>query len=95
MVLHERIYSSENMCGILIYTGAACHSCTMISETACENGNRLLDRALVVPVPEHEEMGYVTAMDVMFPREEIKPEYITNLLLKDYSLLVLIEGGLI
>lgn len=86
--LHERIYSSENMCGILIYTGAAdkegslgglvelggmnkflpllkgalengltcttdpecfmknptserlngaaCHSCTMISETACE-----------------------------------------------------------
>lgn len=25
---------------------------------ACENGNRLLDRALVVPVPEHEEMGY-------------------------------------
>lgn len=21
--LHERIYSSENMCGILIYTGAA------------------------------------------------------------------------
>ena len=108
--LHERIYSSENMRGILIYTGAAdkegslgglvelggmdkflpllkgalengltcttdpecfmknptsgrlngaaCHSCTMISETACENGNRLLDRALVVPVPEHEEMGY-------------------------------------
>lgn len=108
--LHERIYSSKNMCGILIYTGAAdkegslgglvelggmnkfllllkgalenglicttdpecfmknptsdrlngaaCHSCTMISETACENGNRLLDRALVVPVPEHEEMGY-------------------------------------
>ena len=38
--------------------GAACHSCTMISETACANGNRLLDRALVVPVPEHEEMGY-------------------------------------
>ena len=30
----------------------------MISETACENGNRLLDRALVVPVSEHEEMGY-------------------------------------
>jgi hypothetical protein len=108
--LHERIYSSENMCGLLIYTGAAdkegslgglvelggmnkliplfkgafenaltcttdpecfmknpttdrlngaaCHSCTMISETACENGNRLLDRTLVVPVPEHEEMGY-------------------------------------
>jgi hypothetical protein len=108
--LHERIYSSANMCGLLIYTGAAdkegslgglvelgsmskflpllkgalenglicttdpecfmknptsdrlngaaCHSCTMISETACENGNRLLDRAVVVPLSEHEEMGY-------------------------------------
>ena len=108
--LHERIYSSPEMSGILIYTGAAdkegslgglvelgnmqkfipllkdalehaftcttdpecfmknpttdringaaCHSCTMISETACENGNRLLDRALVVPLPEKEEMGY-------------------------------------
>ena len=38
--------------------GAACHSCTMISETACENGNRMLDRALVVPVPEREELGF-------------------------------------
>ena len=108
--IKERIYSSENMCGLLIYTGsadkegslgglvelgemdkflflvkealqnaltcttdpecfmntptkyringAACHSCTMISETACENGNRLLDRALVIPVPEREELGY-------------------------------------
>lgn len=108
--LKERIYSSEKMCGILIYTGssdkegslgglvelgnwdkfifiirealqnalicttdpecfmnvpqteringAACHSCTMISETACENGNRMLDRALVVPVPEREELGF-------------------------------------
>lgn len=108
--MHERIYSSENMCGLLIYTGApdaegslgglvelgntekfipllkdaleaalvcttdpeclmriptveringaACHSCSMISETACENGNRLLDRALVVPLPEHEDMGF-------------------------------------
>lgn len=108
--MHERIYSSENMCGLLIYTGApdaegslgglvelgninkfipllkdalenalicttdpecmmriptveringaACHSCSMISETACENGNRLLDRSLVVPLPEHEDMGF-------------------------------------
>ena len=29
--------------------GAACHSCCMISETACENGNRMLDRGLIVP----------------------------------------------
>lgn len=108
--IKERIYSSETMCGLLIYTGssdkegslgglvelgeldkflplvkdalqnaltcttdpecflsapskgrlkgAACHSCTMISETACENGNRLLDRALVVPVPDRENYGF-------------------------------------
>lgn len=108
--LSERIYSSDDMCGLLIYTGAAdkegslgglvelgsmkkfvpllkqalenaltcttdpecfmknptserlngaaCHSCTMISETACECGNRLLDRAFVVPIPEHEQMSY-------------------------------------
>lgn len=28
--------------------GAACHSCVLISETACEAGNRYLDRATVV-----------------------------------------------
>lgn len=38
--------------------GAACHSCAMISETACENGNRLLDRALVVPIGGREEQSF-------------------------------------
>lgn len=108
--IKERIYSSENMCGILLYTGSAdkegslgglveigemskllivlkqaledamlcttdpecmmsepsgdnlngvaCHSCVMIAETACESGNRLLDRSLVVPLPSKEESAY-------------------------------------
>lgn len=38
--------------------GAACHSCCMISETACENGNRMLDRGLVIPLPGREETSY-------------------------------------
>lgn len=38
--------------------GAACHSCCMISETACENGNRMLDRGLIVPLPDREECSY-------------------------------------
>ena len=38
--------------------GAACHSCCMISETACENGNRMLDRGLAVPIPGREECSY-------------------------------------
>ena len=38
--------------------GAACHSCCMVSETACENGNRMLDRGLVVPIPGRESCSY-------------------------------------
>ena len=38
--------------------GAACHSCCMISETACENGNRMLDRGLVVPIVGRENEAY-------------------------------------
>lgn len=38
--------------------GAACHSCCMISETACENGNRMLDRGLVVPIAGRESQAY-------------------------------------
>lgn len=38
--------------------GAACHSCCMISETACENGNRMLDRGLVVPITGREQQAY-------------------------------------
>lgn len=38
--------------------GAACHSCCMISETACENGNRMIDRGLVVPIAEREDQSF-------------------------------------
>lgn len=38
--------------------GAACHSCTMISETSCENGNRMLDRSLVVPLDGRENLSF-------------------------------------
>ncbi len=108
--IKERIYSSDTMCGVLLYTGssdkegslgglvemgkmanfikllksalenalmcttdpecmhnepsldrlngAACHSCTMIAETSCENGNRLLDRSFVVPLPVKKDNSY-------------------------------------
>jgi hypothetical protein len=42
--------------------GSACHSCCMIAETACENGNRLLDRSLIVPLDEKEELSYFKDM---------------------------------
>lgn len=118
--LRERIYSDENMAGLLIYTstpdsdgslgglvrqtrlvknsdgserdnfgrllidiielvrtcssdplcrehdprrtarlnGAACHACAMVSETSCEFGNRLLDRGMVVNLPNDKPTGY-------------------------------------
>jgi hypothetical protein len=38
--------------------GAACHSCAMISETSCETGNRLLDRSLLISLPNRINKGY-------------------------------------
>ena len=105
VAIKERIYCSETMAGILLYTGSAdqegtlgglvemgsidkfreilnealeealfctndpvcsslevdeendlngsaCFACSMISETSCEAGNRLLDRSLVVPLQD-------------------------------------------
>ena len=108
--IKERIYSSDEMCGILLYTGssdkegslgglvelgnydklrlmlkgalenalvctndpecmlntptpekiqgASCHSCCMVSETACEIGNRLLDRGFIVPLLGREDQAF-------------------------------------
>jgi hypothetical protein len=37
--------------------GAACHACLFASETTCENGNRFLDRALVVDLNDEEGLA--------------------------------------
>ena len=39
--------------------GAACHSCSLVAETSCENGNRLLDRALLAGTPNSPEIGFL------------------------------------
>lgn len=38
---------------------AACHSCALLPETSCEEGNRLLDRAMVCGTPESSEIGFL------------------------------------
>ncbi len=38
--------------------GAACHACSLVSETSCEVGNRNLDRALVVPTLENQDAAF-------------------------------------
>ncbi len=37
---------------------AACHGCLLISETSCEEGNRLLDRAVLIGTPRDSNLGY-------------------------------------
>jgi hypothetical protein len=37
---------------------AACHSCALLPETSCEEGNRLLDRALVIGRPLEPDLGF-------------------------------------
>ncbi|MFC9736711.1 DrmB family protein [Streptomyces noursei] len=37
---------------------AACHSCALLPETACEEYNRFLDRALVVGRPGRRDLGF-------------------------------------
>ena len=37
---------------------AACHGCCLLPETSCEEGNRLLDRALLVGTPEQPNLGF-------------------------------------
>lgn len=38
--------------------GAACHSCSYVSETSCEWGNQLLDRKLLLNINPGESVGY-------------------------------------
>jgi hypothetical protein len=41
---------------------AACHSCCLLPETSCEEGNRLLDRALLVGKPGESEIGFFSSI---------------------------------
>ena len=42
---------------------AACHNCALLPETCCENGNRLLDRGLVVGTLTSSETGYFSNLN--------------------------------
>jgi hypothetical protein len=52
--------SSDPLCiesegqGMAALNLSACHACTLLPETSCEEFNRLLDRALVVGTPDKE-----------------------------------------
>lgn len=41
---------------------AACHNCSLLPETCCENGNRLLDRGVVIGTLTDPEIGFFRDM---------------------------------
>lgn len=41
---------------------AACHACVLAPETACEQYNRFLDRALLVGLPDAPDVGFFTSL---------------------------------
>jgi hypothetical protein len=41
---------------------AACHACALVPETSCEHRNALLDRALLVGLPDERDFGFFNAM---------------------------------
>jgi len=41
---------------------AACHGCCLLPETSCEEGNRLLDRGVLVGTPEHPDSGFFSPL---------------------------------
>lgn len=41
---------------------AACHACALVSETSCEEGNRLLDRAMLVGTIRERNLGHFSGL---------------------------------
>jgi hypothetical protein len=46
--------------------GAACHACVLAPETSCEEFNGLLDRALLVGLPDCREVGFFSDLAEVF-----------------------------
>lgn len=41
---------------------AACHACALVPETSCEEGNRLLDRGMLVGTPDRPGLGLFSSL---------------------------------
>lgn len=60
--------SSDPLCleshgqGIDSLNRAACHACCLLPETSCEEGNRFLDRVVLVGRPEDRKLGFFGAV---------------------------------
>ncbi|CAM3505176.1 DUF1998 domain-containing protein [Saccharibacillus brassicae] len=55
---NDPVCSSMNIDEEEDLNGCSCFACSMIAETSCENGNRLLDRSLLIPLSDREETAF-------------------------------------
>ena len=64
MITEARWCSADPLCSSAKHQGfaslnyAACHACTLLPETSCENQNVLLNRVSVVGKPENPKIGF-------------------------------------
>jgi hypothetical protein len=62
------ICSSDPLCiesqgqGTFSLNLAACHTCGLLPETSCEEGNLLLDRVMAIGTPNSTDIGYFGAV---------------------------------
>jgi len=43
---------------------AACHGCALLPETSCEEGNRILDRGMLVGTPKNPRLGFFNRLRI-------------------------------
>lgn len=67
--VHDALWcSSDPLCiesrgqGIDSLNLAACHACALLPETSCEEGNRLLDRGVLIGEPDRPEIGFLAEL---------------------------------
>jgi hypothetical protein len=53
---------------------AACHNCTLVPETACEEFNRFLDRGVVVGEPGNRMLGYFNVNEMWQSGTELQEQ---------------------
>lgn len=67
-VRNASICSSDPLCiessgqGLFSLNLASCHACGLLPETSCEEGNLLLDRAMIVGTPDDLSFGYFSTL---------------------------------
>ena len=67
-IANAAICSSDPLCiesngqGLFSLNLASCHACGLLPETSCEEGNLLLDRAMLVGTPDKASFGYFSSL---------------------------------